>query len=807
MRKKICAPGLQHADDETRSIMRCSFCRKYPSHRVGMQLLLMMITSFLLLLGVCCLLGLHNSVSAFNSPHSSPRRKISLKARKHILYTQQHTLQRILNDTTAPLKNEIPPPQNDDELSSLQMQFHLHIMNMLNAESHQKVLTAYNELLGMSKLYKKSKQQPPKHWNRRSERIIKLRDLFEIDKETSGIVCVTNEHLHWRGSVLRPLFESYEEVANILTDPTVFRKIGGWEVCRLLEQMLAQVDHQSSDDDGDDDGINAVKECINANLIDALSKVGDGPSARQIVYREKIARVKKQKVAEREMIKKEISPHQKSQNDNVVAVTAAVRENSTVAIAEERMDEISLLANQFENDIREIRGSELNSVETEDIVFHRHELEEEREEEPQIRQQVSESRRTQDDTTGSELNSVATEDTVEDHGDRLGGEQQEVVPRVSNALTYAKKIHNFYSESRQHEKKVAPESLKLLKEMVKSLKERPHQLEPDMWIFNTVLLIWARSGRTDSGEVAEEILEMMKLFGRDRSPSEFPYPNDQSYTFVIDAYANSGQENSGKKALEILHQLQESDWRPNARCLSTTIEAIFKAGDPIPLYLLEQMIELNQSGDDSSVINSRTFTKAIVRGDAENALRVLGLLNDVGDGSIGPNVVHYNAAIFCVAKSDLNNRTETANKLLSCMDKGRIKGNIVTYTAMLTAQDTYEEAERWLWRMEDEYGITPTTRTYNSCLHALLNSDTADATDRALAILSRMENAYLKGNADTKPDLVTYTSIANILRKHGSREVATVRRQADWLLSRVRQMGFEPDDIFDSAINHLRLGK
>jgi hypothetical protein len=799
-----------------------------------------------LLLGVCLLLGLHPGSSAFQqSPSSSsicPRQAISLQARKHILYTQQHTLQRISNDTAAPLKNEITATPRDDESLSLQMQFHEHIMTMLtsNVDSHPKVvLLAYNELLGMSKLYKKSKQQqrqqqlpPRRHWNRQSsERIIKLRDMFEIDNETSSSSSLssdvgdgsTNEQLRWKGCVLQPSLESYETVANTLLSSTIFRNIGGWEVCRLLEQMLAQVDHPSSNDNnvggGNDDDVDAVKECLNANLIDALSKVGDGPSARQILYREeKIAAarsVQQQKEVEKEMIKEEIRPHQKSQKSDDVVVAAATRENATVAIADERMNEITLLADQYENDLRDVRGSELNNSDTkDDIVVHRHELEEERKDHQQQQQQARGSTLTANAARGSELNSVATQDTTKDHDDDYEGERQQevVLPRVSNALTYAKKIHNYYSDSnRPHDKNAAPESLKLLKQMVKSLQERPHQLEPDMWIFNTVLLIWARSGRADAGEVAEEILDMMKVFGRDRSSSEFPYPNDQSYTFVIDAYANSGQENSGKKALEILHQLEESDWRPNARCFSTTIEAIFKAGDPIPLRLLKEMIELNQSGDDSSVINSRTFTKAIVRGDAENALRVLDLLNDVGDDSIGPNVVHYNAAIFCVAKSDLSNRTETANKLLSRMDEGGIKGNVVTYTAMLTAQDTYEEAERWLWRMEDEYGIAPTTRTYNSCLHALLNSDTDDATDRAFALLSRMEKCYLEeGNADTKPDLVTYTSIANILRrKHGSREVTTARRRqaADWLLSRVRQMGCEPDDIFDSAINHLRLGK
>mmetsp|Transcript_24755 Transcript_24755/g.37334 ORF Transcript_24755/g.37334 Transcript_24755/m.37334 type:complete len:768 (+) Transcript_24755:78-2381(+) len=766
---------------------------------VGIQLLLPR-ASFLALLGGW-LLGLHHTANAFQPPRNCPRQTISLQARKHILYTQQHAYDRISNGTTALLNsNKVPSSSDDDDdESSLQMKFQEHIQNMLNVESHQKVLMAYDELLTMSKMYKKTKQRLPRHWNTRSERIIKLRGVFEIDKEeTSSSDVVGTGELRWKGSVVQPDNKAFEEVANALISPIVFRKIGGWEVCRLLEQMLAQVDRQSGDGGGD---VEAVKECINANLIEALSKVGDGPSARQIVYREKIARVQKQKEAERDMIKKEIRPPRRKLLKNGVFAAVAARDNSTVATTEGQIDESTLPADQHGNGTK---SSEFNSVRGEEIVVHRHEPEDEEEHQ----QQVGESAKAADDAKSISLARVTTgDDTTKDHGDdKVEEVPQEVVPRASNALTYAKKIHNCYSDS-QHDKQAAPKSLQLLKQMVNSLEERPHQLEPDMWIFNTVLLIWARSGRADSGQVAEEILDMMKLFGRNRSPSEFPYPNDQSYTFVIDAYANSGQKNSGQKALEILHQLNESDWQPNARSLSTTIEAIFKAGDPIPLHLLKQMIELNQSGDDSSIINSRTFTKAIVRGDAENALQVLDLLNDIGDGDIGPNIVHYNAAIFCLAKSDLPNRAETAKKLLRRMSEGGIEGNVVTYTAVLTAQDTYEEAERWLWRMEDKYGIAPTTRTYNSCLHVLLNIDAGDATDRAFALLSRMEKQHLKGSTDTKPDLVTYTTIANILRKHGSKEVATLRRQADWLLSRVRQMGFEPDDVFNTAINQLRVGK
>ncbi len=705
-----------------------------------MQLLLL----FFSLVWVCS-----KGVTAFQSPTKRTchrRQKISLLyARKHLLYTQQHAHERFLNDTALLNDEEVylSSSLGDDE-SSLQDLFHEHVMGILTSSerssNQHSALTAYEELMGMAKLYHKSKQQPPRRW-KNNNRLINLRMTFEIDNDDmiSSSSSEVNTLLWKSRSIVQPSIESYEQVAKALVSSAVFHKIGGWAVVRLLEQMLAQVDqvHSASGD------LELVKKCINANLIEALSKVGDGPSARRIVHREKkqidVVQRKHQMGTNKETstIEKGSSFGDRTDDSDIVAA----KENTTAAIVEERTEQIT--------------------------------------------------------TEGD----VVVDQNVHD----------EEVRKASNALTYAKKIHTYYSNSQHKSKEVAPQSLKLLKQMVKSLEERPHQLEPDMWIFNTVLLIWARSGRV--GEVAEEILEMMHRFGQNRSPSEFPYPNDQSYTFAIDAYANSGQKNAGKKALEILQQLQESGWQPNARCISTTIEAIFKAGDPIPLQLLTQMIDLNRRGDNSSVVNSRTFTKAIVRGDADNALRVLDLLDTVkveGDSSIGPNVVHYNAAIFCLAKSDLTNRTEIANTLLLRMDEEGVVGNVATYTAMLAAQESYDEAERWLWRMEDEYGIAPTTRTYNSCLQALLNSDTDDSTiDRAFSLLSRLEKCYSEGRGrkvDMQPDLVTYTSIANILRKHGCGEV-DVERQADWLISRLYQMNCEPDDIFDTAIKNLRLSR
>ena len=130
-------------------------------------------------------------VNAFQSPTKRTchqRRKISLLyARKHLLYTQQHAYERFLNDTTLLNEKEFysSPSLGDDE-SSLQEQFHEHIICILTSSerssNQQSALTAYEELMGMAKLYRKSKQQPPRRW-RNNNRLINLRMTFEIDND------------------------------------------------------------------------------------------------------------------------------------------------------------------------------------------------------------------------------------------------------------------------------------------------------------------------------------------------------------------------------------------------------------------------------------------------------------------------------------------------------------------------------------------------------------------------------------------------------------------------------------------------
>ena len=293
---------------------------------------------------------------------------------------------------------------------------------------------------------------------------------------------------------------------------------------------------------------------------------------------------------------------------------------------------------------------------------------------------------------------------------------------------------------------------------------------------------------------------MINRFGQQSFDSfayYFPFPNVQSYTFVIDAWANSNDPRAGKKALDMIRQ---PGFKPNARFISSTIEAIHKSrgDDMVPLELIKQMVVLNKSGDDSSLANSKTFTKAISKGDAQNALDVLKYLDELGDQSLGPNSVHINAVIASLSKSDLPDRIETAEALFQRLKKDQT-ADIITYTAMISALANCDEinkcdrAEKLLHDME-EYGIAPSTRVYNAVIKACGNGNKKGAGDRALSLVKRMEKEYTEGNLRVKPDVITYTNACSALRNDSQ-----IYNKAKYLLRHVTK----PDIIFYTNILDL----
>ena len=132
-----------------------------------------------------------------------------------------------------------------------------------------------------------------------------------------------------------------------------------------------------------------------------------------------------------------------------------------------------------------------------------------------------------------------------------------------------------------------------------------------------------------------------------------------------------------------------------------------------------------------------------------------------------------------------------------------LQPDVITYTTMISMiadsceGNACDRAEQLLHEMQDA-GIAPTTRVFNAVFQAFCNSDIADAGDRTLALLARLDKLYEEGNRAMKPDIITYTVVCNALRHQSD-----ASSRAMWLLQRVDSDGCKPDLIFYTAIVRL----
>ena len=87
--------------------------------------------------------------------------------------------------------------------------------------------------------------------------------------------------------------------------------------------------------------------------------------------------------------------------------------------------------------------------------------------------------------------------------------------------------------------------------------------------------------------------------------------------------------------------------------------------------------------------------------------------------------------------------------------------------------DAAERSEALLNKMIElheggDLDIIPDDVTFNTVMHTIANSNAADSSRRAMALLGRMESSYESGLLiGAKPDIVSYNSVLDALAKSG----------------------------------------
>lgn len=306
--------------------------------------------------------------------------------------------------------------------------------------------------------------------------------------------------------------------------------------------------------------------------------------------------------------------------------------------------------------------------------------------------------------------------------------------------------------------------------------------------------------------------------------------NLNTFNFLIDGWAFSGESDSCDKAMSLLERMEEMYYSygdnspvcPDVRSYTKVINALSRSKGRDSANLAEQFLykmdRLSESGENPSAKpNTFTYTAAIeaqansgMKGSPEKAEELLiKMINTYqrGDPDVSPNARCFNAVISSYAKCAQPGAAQQAEILFERLDGLYMSGleeakpNSFNYNSLITAwancPDQEDEngvcsarkAQEILERMEqcyaagDEY-CKPTTVSYNAVIDAYAKSKQEEAAERAEQVLRRMGALYKEG-ADIKPNTRSFNTVINAWAKSGREDAAEKAQDLLDLMSRL----------------------
>ncbi|VEU33597.1 unnamed protein product [Pseudo-nitzschia multistriata] len=293
--------------------------------------------------------------------------------------------------------------------------------------------------------------------------------------------------------------------------------------------------------------------------------------------------------------------------------------------------------------------------------------------------------------------------------------------------------------------------------------------------------------------------------------------NLNTFNFLIDGWAFSGESDACDKAMILLERMEEMYYRygedspvcPDVRSYTKVINALSRSKHRDSANLAEQLLykmeAMAESGENPSAKpNTFTYTAAIeaqsysgIKGSPEKAEELLEKMiqkYQSGDPDVVPNARCFNAAISSYAKSALPGAAQHAEYLFERMDGLYMSGveeakpNSFNYNSLITAwancRDQEDEngvcsarkAQEILERMEQCYAAgdescKPTTVSYNAVIDAYAKSKQEEAAERAEQVLRRMGALYKEG-ADIQPNTRSFNTVINAWAKSGRADAA-----------------------------------
>ena len=331
---------------------------------------------------------------------------------------------------------------------------------------------------------------------------------------------------------------------------------------------------------------------------------------------------------------------------------------------------------------------------------------------------------------------------------------------------------------------------------------------PNERTFNAAILAWAKSGRPDSGQKAQDLLEAIEGMTKDngqktsqRAATEaMVQPDIFGYNIVLDGWRLGSSIESAMGAEKLLRSMERKERFavPDRTSYNTVIDAFCKAGRT-------QQRQQHHQGRRQMETNDIIF-----------AQRAEDLLYQMDAAGVPPDTWSFNTVLNAWARSGLGQKAaDHATALLMTMEQlhqqddtkystneGIVHPDARSYSAVIDAiarsgaTDAPGRAAAILSRMEDN-GILPNAYTLNGILNcwAKNSRDNVFAAQKADEILRRMEESDGDRKSYPKPDLVSYciVTVAFAWNRSDANKAAKARDVLDRMLKYVRSHGLQEE--------------
>jgi pentatricopeptide repeat protein len=343
---------------------------------------------------------------------------------------------------------------------------------------------------------------------------------------------------------------------------------------------------------------------------------------------------------------------------------------------------------------------------------------------------------------------------------------------LPNLACFSSVIHAWSKSGRPESPQMAEAILQQVYELAISLDEP--SLLPNAISFNPVLSAWAQSGDRDAPYRAEKILQRMQvLYEQGHADCQ---PDTMSFNTVLDCWAKSQMKDAPERAEAILRHMRclydagNKGVKPNIISYNSVMDAWARSKYPYAALraqaLFDEILKLYQDGDQDMKPNCQSFGIIITawgRTKSRNgASKAQSLFDDMmafyrsGDTDLEPNVVHYNALIDAWARAGA---PERADQIFRDMDTSTIAG------------------------------IRPNIISYNAVMNAWSRSSKPDAVHRTQALFDELMQKYEAGDRTMKPDLHTFGTLITA-----------------WGRSKHKDSAYKAQAVFDNLLLFYRSG-